>query len=125
MLSAVRAGESPALVLRGEAGVGKSALLQYVAEQAAGYRILHAIGIESEMELGFAGLLSFLAPGSVRRGTARRMASWARVARAAQPKPHFDAGSCGPQFYLQFQWLRVRRASVRPQTRKMKGSARR
>ena len=62
LVSAVRAGESQALVVRGEAGVGKSALLEYVAERAAGCRILHAIGVEAEMELVFAGLHQLCAP---------------------------------------------------------------
>ena len=62
LVGAVRAGESQALVVRGEAGVGKSALLDYVAERAAGCRILHAIGVEAEMELVFAGLHQLCAP---------------------------------------------------------------
>ena len=56
LVSSVRAGESQALVLRGEAGVGKSALLGYVAERAADCRLLHAVGVEAEMELAYAGL---------------------------------------------------------------------
>jgi DNA-binding CsgD family transcriptional regulator/tetratricopeptide (TPR) repeat protein len=56
LVAAVRAGESRALVVRGEPGVGKSALLDYVAEQATGPRIVRATGVESEMELAFAGL---------------------------------------------------------------------
>ena len=62
LVSAVRAGESRTLVLRGEAGVGKSALLRYVAERAAGCRILQAVGVEAEMELAFAGLHQLCAP---------------------------------------------------------------
>jgi hypothetical protein len=62
LVSAVRAGESQALVVRGEAGVGKSALLEYVADRAAGCRILHAVGVEAEMELAFAGLQQLCAP---------------------------------------------------------------
>jgi len=62
LVAAVRAGESQALVVRGEPGMGKSALLEYVAEQATGCRILHAIGVESEMELAFAGLHQLCAP---------------------------------------------------------------
>jgi DNA-binding CsgD family transcriptional regulator len=62
LVSAVRAGESQALVVRGEAGVGKSALLEYVAERATGCRIVQAIGVESEMELAFAGLQQLCAP---------------------------------------------------------------
>ena len=43
-------------MLRGEAGIGKSALLEYAAERADGCRVLHAVGAEWEMELPFAGL---------------------------------------------------------------------
>ena len=56
LLEAVRAGESRALVVRGEPGVGKSALLEYVAERASGCRTVRAAGVQSEMELPFAGL---------------------------------------------------------------------
>jgi DNA-binding CsgD family transcriptional regulator len=66
LVSAVRAGESQALVVRGEAGVGKSALLQYLAERGEGCRILHAIGVEAEMELAFAALQQLCAPLSDR-----------------------------------------------------------
>jgi predicted ATPase len=55
-LERVRAGESVVLVLRGEAGIGKTAMLQYVAGKAAGCRVLHVAGVESELELPFAGL---------------------------------------------------------------------
>jgi DNA-binding CsgD family transcriptional regulator len=58
----IRAGESRALVVYGEAGVGKTALLDYVAEQAAGCRVIRASGVESEMELAFAGLHQLCAP---------------------------------------------------------------
>jgi DNA-binding CsgD family transcriptional regulator len=50
------------LVLRGEAGVGKTALLEYVAEQASECRIARVAGVESEMELAFAGLHQLCAP---------------------------------------------------------------
>ncbi|HEX5191913.1 MAG TPA: BREX system ATP-binding domain-containing protein [Solirubrobacteraceae bacterium] len=58
----VRSGESAVLVVRGEAGVGKTALLQYLAEQASGCRLIRVAGIESEMELAFAGLHQLCAP---------------------------------------------------------------
>src|SRR6478752_5087346 len=61
-LRAIRAGESSVLVLRGEAGVGKTALLEYVAERASGCRIARASGVQSEMELAFAGLHQLCAP---------------------------------------------------------------
>jgi len=50
------------LVLRGEAGVGKTALLEYAVEHAAGFRIARVAGVESEMELAFAGLEQLCAP---------------------------------------------------------------
>jgi DNA-binding CsgD family transcriptional regulator len=62
ILADVRTGQSRALVIRGDAGVGKSVLLDYVAEQANGCRIIRASGAESEMELAFAGLHQFCGP---------------------------------------------------------------
>ena len=61
-LQRVRAGESSVLVVRGEAGVGKTALLEYVAERASWCRIVRIAGVESEMELAFAGLHQLCAP---------------------------------------------------------------
>jgi AAA ATPase domain len=55
-------GESSVLVVRGEAGVGKTALLAYVAEQASGCHVARIGGVESEMELAFAGLHRLCAP---------------------------------------------------------------
>jgi DNA-binding CsgD family transcriptional regulator len=53
----VRAGESGTFVIRGEAGVGKTALLRYVTERAArDFRVAETAGVESEMELPYAGL---------------------------------------------------------------------
>jgi hypothetical protein len=59
---AVREGESGALVVRGEPGVGKSALLEYVAGKASGCRVARAAGVQSEMELAFSGLDQLCAP---------------------------------------------------------------
>jgi DNA-binding CsgD family transcriptional regulator len=56
LLGDLRSGRGRALVVRGEAGVGKSALLEYVAGAAADIRVARAVGVESEMELAFAGL---------------------------------------------------------------------
>ena len=50
------------LVIRGEAGVGKTALLRYCARQASGFRVAQIAGVESEMELPFAGLHQLCAP---------------------------------------------------------------
>jgi DNA-binding CsgD family transcriptional regulator len=57
-----RSGRSRALVIRGEAGIGKSALLGYAFECAEEMRVLHARGIESEAELAFSGLLELSRP---------------------------------------------------------------
>src|SRR2546423_7417723 len=62
LLENVRGGQSAVLVIRGEAGVGKTALLQYCARQASGFRVAQIAGIESEMELPFAGLHQLCAP---------------------------------------------------------------
>jgi len=62
LLARVRGGESAVLVLRGDAGIGKTALLHYLARQAAGYRVARIAGVESEMELPFAGLHQLCAP---------------------------------------------------------------
>ena len=62
LLNAARAGQSGALVLRGEPGIGKTALLRYVASRGDGTRVLHAEGVEGEMELPFAALHQLCAP---------------------------------------------------------------
>jgi hypothetical protein len=61
-VAGVRAGEGRALVLRGEPGVGKTALLDYLAGRAPGCRVVRAAGVQSEMELAFAGLHQLCAP---------------------------------------------------------------
>ncbi len=63
MVTAIRAGESRTLVLRGDAGVGKTALLDYAVESAAELRVHRVVGVESEMELAFAALHQLCAPG--------------------------------------------------------------
>src|SRR5918992_5935808 len=69
LIAGVRAGQSRVLVLRGEAGVGKTALLEQLSAMASGFRIARAAGVESEMELPFAGLHALCAPmlGRLRR----------------------------------------------------------
>ncbi|MDA4108424.1 helix-turn-helix transcriptional regulator [Mycolicibacterium holsaticum] len=62
LLADVTSGTSRVLLLRGEAGVGKSALLDYVAAQASDLRRVHVAGVESDMELAFAGLQQLCAP---------------------------------------------------------------
>ncbi|CAM2780543.1 LuxR family transcriptional regulator [Mycobacterium intermedium] len=60
--SLARSGQSQVLVLRGEAGIGKTALLDFVAEGASGFRMTRVAGVESEMELPFAALHQLCAP---------------------------------------------------------------
>jgi AAA ATPase domain len=62
LLSAVRSGRSGALVVRGEAGCGKSALLDYVAARSDGCRLDRVVGVESEMELPYAKLHQLCMP---------------------------------------------------------------
>ncbi len=62
VVASARAGQSRALVLRGDAGVGKSALLEYLASHASGCTVARAAGVESEMELAYAGLQQLCAP---------------------------------------------------------------
>ncbi|HLK78236.1 MAG TPA: AAA family ATPase [Streptosporangiaceae bacterium] len=68
LVAAVRAGQSRVLVLRGEAGIGKTAMLGYLSDAAEGCRIVRAAGVESEMELAFAGLHALCAPMAGRLG---------------------------------------------------------
>ena len=62
LVAAVRAGESRVLVVHGELGIGKSALLEYLAGRAVGCRVLRVAGVQSEMELAFAGVHQLCAP---------------------------------------------------------------
>src|SRR5690242_6739389 len=62
LVDRARAGPSGALVLEGEAGVGKTALLDYAMASASDMRVLGAVGVESEMELAFAALHQLCAP---------------------------------------------------------------
>jgi DNA-binding CsgD family transcriptional regulator len=62
LLEASARGESGSLVLRGEAGAGKTALLRHAAEHAGGWRVLRATGVEAESDIAFAGLYGLLRP---------------------------------------------------------------
>jgi DNA-binding CsgD family transcriptional regulator len=62
LLDRVRGGRSAVLVLRGEAGIGKTALLRYLTERAAGFSVARCMGVESEMELAFTGLHDLCTP---------------------------------------------------------------
>ena len=62
MLAEARGGRSAVLVIRGEPGIGKTALLRYAARQASGLRITEVQGIQAEMELPFAGIHRLCSP---------------------------------------------------------------
>src|ERR687895_102684 len=62
ILAQAREGQSAVLVMRGEAGIGKTALLRYAARQASGFRVAQVTGVEAEMELPFAGIHQLCAP---------------------------------------------------------------
>ena len=62
LLEAVRGEQSGVLVVRGEPGVGKTALLDYALGAASGFRVARAIGVEWEMELPYAGVQQLCAP---------------------------------------------------------------
>ena len=62
LLAAVRGGQSGVLVICGEAGIGKTALLESAIGSASGFLLARAVGVESEMELAFAALQQLCAP---------------------------------------------------------------
>ena len=62
LVASIRAGESRALVVSGDAGVGKTALLDYLAGNASGCRVVRTVGYQSEMELAFAALHQLCVP---------------------------------------------------------------
>src|SRR3954447_7834942 len=62
LLAQVREGESAVLVIRGEPGIGKTALLRYTARLATGFRVAQVAGVEAEMELPFAAIHQLCAP---------------------------------------------------------------
>lgn len=68
LLSRARAGVSGTVVISGSAGIGKSALLEYVTASAADLQVSRIAGVEAEQELGFAGLHRLLLPFLGQRG---------------------------------------------------------
>jgi predicted ATPase len=99
LLADVRAGEGRALVVRGEPGVGKTALLEYVAERATGCRVERITGVQSEMELAFAGLHQLCVPllsrverlsGHQRDALSGSAIPW--CARRSTRRPHLRIG---------------------------------
>ena len=62
LIGAIRQGESRTLILRGEAGIGKTALLDHLIESASDLTVVRAVGVESEMELAYASVHQLCAP---------------------------------------------------------------
>src|SRR3954454_10102355 len=62
LVAAAKAGRSQVLVLRGEAGIGKTALLEFLLDRVTGCLVARAAGVESELELAFAGLQELCSP---------------------------------------------------------------
>src|SRR5919109_4364484 len=62
LVAAIRRGESRSLVLRGEAGIGKTALLEHLVASASDVTVVRAVGVESEMELPYASLHQLCGP---------------------------------------------------------------
>src|SRR5688572_6697848 len=62
LLSAIRRGESRSLVLRGDAGIGKTALLEYLIASASDTTVVRAVGVQSDVELAFASLHQLCGP---------------------------------------------------------------
>jgi hypothetical protein len=90
LVTAVRGGHSRALVVRGDPGVGKTALLDYLARRASGCQVTRASGVQSEMELAFAGLHQLCAPMLSRAGhlpAPQREALRTAFGQAAGPPP--------------------------------------
>jgi DNA-binding CsgD family transcriptional regulator/tetratricopeptide (TPR) repeat protein len=96
LLEVVRAGESRALVVRGEPGVGKTALLEYIAGRARGCRVVRSAGVQAEMELSFAGLHQLCGPMLDRLGRLpgpqREALSTAFGLRTGNPPDRFLVG---------------------------------
>jgi DNA-binding CsgD family transcriptional regulator len=69
LLTGIRSGRSGVLVVRGEAGIGKTALLEQLVDRAAGCKVARATGVQADMELPFAGLQQLFGPvlGSLER----------------------------------------------------------
>lgn len=62
LVASAQAGRSQVLVLRGEAGIGRTALLEFLVDRATGCRVGRAAGVESELELAYAGLHQLCSP---------------------------------------------------------------
>jgi DNA-binding CsgD family transcriptional regulator len=96
LLTAIRSGHSGVLVVRGEAGIGKTALLEQLIEQASGCRVARATGVQADMELPFAGLQqlfgSMLGPLERLPGPQREAVEVAFGLRSGPAPDRFEVG---------------------------------
>jgi len=104
LLQNVRGAQSAVLVIRGEPGVGKTTLLRYCVRQASGFRVVESVGIESEIELPFAGLHQLCAP---------LLASVRRASRFPNAMPCESPSGCPPAIPRSAFWLRCRAQPAR------------
>lgn len=102
MLDGARSGASAALVLRGEPGIGKSALLDHAIGLAGGFRVLRARGVESESELPFSGLQELVLPvvDRVRHLPARQRAVLEGALALGPPVPGDPLAVCAATLTL-------------------------
>src|ERR1700688_2251337 len=96
LLTAIRSGRSGVMVVRGEAGIGKTALLEQLVEQASGCVVARATGVQADMELPFAGLQQLFGSmlGSLERlpGPQRDAVEVAFGLRSGPPPDRFEVG---------------------------------
>ena len=96
LLTGIRSGRSGVLVVRGEAGIGKTALLEHLVEQASGCTVARAAGVQADMELPFAGLQQLFGSmlGSLERlpGPQRDAVEVAFGLRSAPAPDRFEVG---------------------------------
>ena len=111
LLEDARGGHSAVLVIRGEAGVGKTALLRHAAEQASGFRVAQIAGVESEMELAYAGLHQLCAP------------MLDRLDVLPEPQQVALAGRAGPRARRSSRPLPRGAGHARPDVRHRRGAA--
>ena len=90
LVDGVRAGEGRALVVRGEPGVGKTALLDYLARRASGCRVARAVGVQSEMELAYAEGGALAVADYARAVLANGLGRYSEALRAAAATDAFD-----------------------------------